>query len=478
MKAIAHYLINRRNFLISMLLICFLFVAPEANAKPLDFNGGVQNEYLYEEVFFLTGTPIKFTGKMKMSEKENKDKVTTTYQFTLTNGTNNSNKLNRSISFETTLSKREDKGQTTSETKIKSYSEKVTINKTTYSLDDYQFSQSSVIDNRPASDYYSGNVVGRKIYKVNKDELITVHVNGRNVGYKNFWGATETQLIDYEIISNRGRAYITSRVSDSKSKTLHYEPHDPVLSSFTGGHIETIRSGIIGEYTYDIPYGSGKGTIELSKENVPSIKRLIVPKFRDLAKHPAKSEIERLYSLGIFDESSKFFSPNTTMTRYDFMVGVLKAINLRVLEEPQKNKQVVPKKSIYKDMNVKDPNYLLIENAVKKGVITGATNGYFKPKDPITRVQAAAILVSALGMEDRAPNPGYQLSFVDKKDIPNWAKDSVYVAEGIGLMTDRNNYFKPNEKMTRAQASQLLIVFLNFLENDLKKNYRDDVLFY
>ena len=33
--------------------------------------------------------------------------------------------------------------------------------------------------------------------------LITVNFSGRNMGYENFWGATETQLIDYEIVSDR-----------------------------------------------------------------------------------------------------------------------------------------------------------------------------------------------------------------------------------------------------------------------------------
>ena len=70
----------------------------------------------------------------------------------------------------------EKKGQTTSNTVVKSYTEKVTrLIKVHITLDDYQFSQGSVIDNRPATDYYSGNVIARKIYlksaKVGKDNI-------------------------------------------------------------------------------------------------------------------------------------------------------------------------------------------------------------------------------------------------------------------------------------------------------------------
>ncbi|WP_207277562.1 S-layer homology domain-containing protein [Sporosarcina sp. E16_3] len=463
------------------LVFSILMATPSAEAKPVEFNGGVLNEYVYEEVFFLTGYPITFSGKATVTEKENKGQLTSTYRFTLASKAGD--KLTRSVVYVSDIDKRADKGQTTAQTSVKSFSEKVTIGKNlTYTLDDYQFSQGAVSDNRPASDYYSGNIVGRKIYKVaNKayktEELINVHVSGRNMGYENFWGATETQIIDYEIVSNERSAFVTSKVSDSKSRTLQYEAHDPSLSSFTGGHAVISKSTMIGEYTYDIPYGEGKGVVHLSQKNVPKIERLIVPKFRDVAKHWAKDDIERLYSLGVFDEKSQFFSPNTPMKRYQFTVGVLKAVDIRVLEQPKKSK--VPKKAIFNDLNVKDPDYLFIESAVEKGIITGVTPDEFKPNSPVTRVQAVAILIRALGMEGRAPSPGYRTNYVDNNKIPPWGKDSVYVATELGLIYgDEKNRFNPNAPLTRAQSAALLVRFLDFLESDLKQNYRDDMLFF
>src|SRR5690606_4187613 len=125
----------------------FLLIAPRAEAKPPDFNGGVLNEYTYEEVFFLTGYPIKFTGKATVSEKEGKGQLTSTYKVTLTSLAGD--KLTRSAVYVSDLDKREDKGQTTAQTTIKSFSEKVTVGAITYTLDDYQFSQGAVSDNRP-----------------------------------------------------------------------------------------------------------------------------------------------------------------------------------------------------------------------------------------------------------------------------------------------------------------------------------------
>src|SRR4051812_37812323 len=115
MNKLIHHLTATRTLFTSILVIAFFLIPPRAEAKPPDFNGGIHNEYFYEEVFFLTGEPIEFTGKVTMTERESKDKVTTTYRFTLTNP--HGYKLTRNISYETVLHERIDKGQTTSETK-------------------------------------------------------------------------------------------------------------------------------------------------------------------------------------------------------------------------------------------------------------------------------------------------------------------------------------------------------------------------
>ncbi|RFU69341.1 S-layer homology domain-containing protein [Peribacillus saganii] len=457
------------------LLLTLLCKVSSAGATPPDLNGGVNNEYTYEEQVFLRGKPERFSGKVTKTESEQKDKKTTTYRFTLT-GPGEKDKLTRSVSYVTDVKERLDKGQTTTQTTVKTYSEKINFDKETFTLVDYQLSHGIVSDNRPASDYYSGNLVGRKIYKTDND-TITVHFSGRNVGYENFWGATETQIIDYEMVSDRGTALITSTVSDSKTKTMKYEPHDPSLSSFTGGHAVISQRNMIGEYTYDIPYGSGTGKANVGQEMVPKIERLIVPKFRDLAKHWAKDDIEKLYSLGVFDEKSNFFSPNTPMNRYQFTVGVLKGADVRVLEPPKNTR--APRKPVYSDLDVKDPDYLYIESAVQKGITKGVTATKFMPKGYLTRAQAVTILIRALGLEHRAPTPGYKTSYTDNSRIPNWAKDSVYVGTEIGLIYgDTKGRFNPNQTMSRAEASLLIIRYLNFLEKDLQQNYRDDMLFF
>lgn len=477
------------TFNLLALLLLLTMLTPSASAKAPDFNGGVLDEYEYEEVFFLGNSPVTFSGKATVTEKENKNQLTSTYKFTLSNIYGD--KLTRSVVYVSDLKSYETKGQTTSNTKVKSYSEKVTMNdsnKTTFTLDDYQFSQGSVIDNRPATDYYSGNVIARKIYirtakvgKITEKKEVTVYMSGRDVGYKNFWGSTDTQFIDYEIVTPEGTSFVTSKVSDSKSRVLEYEPHTPSLSSFVGGHSVISSSNMVSEYTFNMPYsfpGPTTGTIYLNKEKTPKVERLIVPKFRDIAKHWSKPNIEKLYSLGIFDESSNFFSPDAAMKKDQFTVSVAKAVDLRVLEEKPTKKNTV-KKALFEDLDPKDPNYVYIESALNNGIVRPVNAKKFGAKNSITRAEAVTIIVRSLGLEGRAPSPGYKTNFIDDHKIPKEAKDSIYVASELGLIDpDRKNRINANEVLTRGKASQLLVRYLNFLESDLKQNYRDDMLYF
>ncbi|WHT48013.1 hypothetical protein QNH10_18500 [Sporosarcina thermotolerans] len=148
---------NKSKLLVFLCIafISFIILTDRVEARPLDYNGGVMNEYTYEEVFFLESYPITFSGKPVVTERIAKDKITTTYRFNLTS--KSGDKLVRNVVYETALDNRTDKGQTTSQTTVKSYTEKVTTTTNTiFTLDDIQFTHSTVIDHRAASDFYPG----------------------------------------------------------------------------------------------------------------------------------------------------------------------------------------------------------------------------------------------------------------------------------------------------------------------------------
>ncbi|MDR1159829.1 MAG: S-layer homology domain-containing protein, partial [Syntrophomonadaceae bacterium] len=140
----------KRIFAMFLALILAISFSSEAYALPTDFNGGVNNEYEYEELVFVSGEAIKFTGEVSVSEKDKDDKKTISYKFQLTPEDKSiSGKLDRKISYTISYNKRTDKGQTIAETTLDSCKETININGVRYELEDYQFNKSDVIDNRP-----------------------------------------------------------------------------------------------------------------------------------------------------------------------------------------------------------------------------------------------------------------------------------------------------------------------------------------
>jgi hypothetical protein len=494
----------------ALILVATLLVSPlVAFAAPAGFEGGVHNEYQYEEIVFITGEPRVFSGELKITENSRSGTDKVTYKYTLTDkDAAEKTKLTRTVSFETQYTGKDDKGQTIAHTFLTRFSERVEIGSDRYELEDYQFSKSDVIDNRPASDFYSGNFEARKYYRINRDEgEVIVTISGGDVGYENFWGSTETQIINYFITSKRRivdeegdiediswEGTVKAEVSDSMTKRLVYSENEASHSSFYGGYIRTTNREVVSKYEYDLPRMRNnlpdkkqrtRDSIKLSADMVPKVERLPVPKFRDVMGHWAEEFITKLYSLDVFDESHNFFTPEVAMTRAEFTKGVIRACDIRTSMDDDSQKRTTrrrnepPEESPFKDVSVEDEDYQYIKQGLEKNIITGVSKDLFRPNNSLTKAEAVTILMRALGFISRAPNPGYYTSFSDDDKIPSWARDSVYVAREIGIIQgDGYNRFNPGKVMTRAEASAMLVRFLEFLERDLQRDYRENIILY
>ena len=516
-----------KRILIGLLIVAYVltFSAPTL-AAPLDLTGGINDEYNYSEIVFISGQAIKFSGTFKAAEKETDKLKKISCKFSLTPEDKSiKGKLERKVNYEINYAKYSDKGQTIGDREIKSYSETITLDKDKYTLVDYQYSQSDVIDNRPASDYYSGTLKARKTYTLNKNEgKVIVEISGGDVGYDNFWGSTETQVLEYTLDAYRDlndkaaetagknrvswQGAINIVVSDSTNKVLQYDYNQANLSSFNGGHMRVTGQEMVCKYEFDLPYmiparpavparppspavaavpaipdnvKRNRNVIELSRQMVPRVERLIIPRFRDTGGHWAEEDINQLYSLDVFAGDSQFFLPDIPMTRLDFVRAVVKATDMRP-KQPEKKaagKKAQAEASPFIDVQTTDADYLFVKEALDKRLISVNSARRFNPGAELTKAQAITILIKALGFESKAPNPGYVTSFADDAKIPVWSKDSIYVAQEIGLVQgDSFNRIDANRALTRAEASALLNKFLDILQRDLQKDYRDNIVLY
>ncbi len=479
-----------------------------AYASLPDFAGGVNNEYEYQEVVFLSGEPVKFIGTVKVTEKEKETEKTIKYTFDLAPADPEiDGKFSRKMSYTVTYDKKDSKNQTIADVELTSYKETITVGEQQFKLEDCQFSKSDIIDNQPASDYYNGTLTCRKYYSINGEEgKLIVDLSGGTVGYENFWGSTDTQILNYYLKSYAGiigtgddyastpawEGSVDFEVSDSQIKSLRYQGNDAHLSSFSGGWAKITDQDMFSKYTYDLPNinegtvgtGRNRGTGELASSCMPLVERLMVPKFRDTAGHWAEDAINQLYSLDVYDDQTQFFAPDTLATRKEFVVAVVKACDIRVdplSAKKSSRKKTTAEVSPFTDLDTTDPSYTYIKDAVTKGIVSGVTSTRFMPDASMTRAEAITIIIRALGFESLAPNPGYSLNgvFADAEDIPVWAYDSTYVANEIGLLSgDDYGRINPNQELTRAESATLLVSFLDFLRADLQKDYRDDIIVY
>jgi hypothetical protein len=137
-------------------VIAFLIQPIHALAVPLDYSGGVSNEYEYQEYVFLSGEPVKFVGTYDVTERtrtdsrSNSEITTITYRFELIPEDRSiTGELDRRITYNITKTSQDGKGQTISKTEPTRFSESIELGGVEYELIDFQFSKSDVIDNRP-----------------------------------------------------------------------------------------------------------------------------------------------------------------------------------------------------------------------------------------------------------------------------------------------------------------------------------------
>ncbi len=95
-------------------------------------------------------------------------------------------------------------------------------------------------------------------------------------------------------------------------------------------------------------------------------------------------------------------------------------------------------------------------NALKQaGVLSGTGDGSFKPDQPISRAEIAAILARLMNMTSAATN-----SFSDTSN--SWAKSYIEEMHNAGIIYGTgNNQFKPTDHASRAEAVIMILRMLN-----------------
>jgi len=468
----------------------------------------------YQELCFITGEPVLLKGSVKLPVvPTDKDTYSLKYTFELTNVAKGIT-LERGVTFDVTKVTNANITQTKYEKKLTKYTETITTTGGVYTLGKYTFSDSRLEDNTPAVDYFSGlNSTTTRTYYINGDYMtnegyVTYNIDYDTiVGYKHLYGNNETVVVKQEIRNYKPNPSYDPKVynsqeyniwtgtvdigmSSSENVRFEYQYTDPQSISFRGSYFKVTSVSNVLTYKYSLPIVTSgvvdlkstkrnTGEVNLSETYEPSTTTLVSPKIRDIGGHWAEDEIFLLTSMEVFDVEKEYFVPTATISRLDFGKAMVVAIN-GVLPEPTTTEVIKRLRpgvdTLYLDIKPEDPDYHYIQ-FIKENDIMAGKNGYFKPAERLTRQEAITIMIKVLGLQYMAPAPPYKTGFVDDASIGEWAKDSVYMANEIGLVTGTpEGNVLPNKLVSKAEAATMFNSFINHLKDKITYDYREKIL--
>ena len=475
-------------------------------------NAKSKYEYQYQEPCFLSGVPVIMKGTLTLNKsytedtKNNKQILTSQYVYALSNGT--TDKLTRTLKFVTTITIKPN-GQKVESTHLTLARETVNVGGTIYtipSVADYELTKSILNDTKPAVNYYQGEIISKKKYRIgssatSKDYTI---VNSTTIytGYDQYWSSAETQIINQEVVQQRaGKAPVTvgsvkMEVSTTTKKELQYYENLPEQSSIAGGYVQTQVNENVLKYTAELSELDRKKmpttklvtyTGDLKLESFPTSTRMVSPNLNILRGHPSEENIALMFGLEAFQSGEAAdFDPQEYISRAEFVDAFLKVAPEVPLDPAFKPKKTTTRTnknqvitSAFSDVPTSHAFFTGINEASKRSIISGNGKSKFRPEELITFSEAVAIMINALGLNGLAPNPVPVTSFKDNDKIPVYARAPMYVAEQIGLISeDAKGYIYPNSKITKAKFADMMRTYIDYMGKDIRKEYMDRLINY
>ena len=150
------------------------------------------------------------------------------------------------------------------------------------------------------------------------------------------------------------------------------------------------------------------------------------------------------------------FAPEATVTRAQFVTMLMRMLALGA-EGPGDDAEQ------FYDVAREEYYYDAVLAARGKGLILGDEGGNFRPDGAVTRQEAFTMLWRAMGAFNMQPKEsgGGIDGFTDSSEIAQYAVEAAKNLAGLGIIGGyENGSLRPQERLTRAQAAQILYNFM------------------
>jgi len=144
------------------------------------------------------------------------------------------------------------------------------------------------------------------------------------------------------------------------------------------------------------------------------------------------------------------FSPNSNVTREQFLKMLIEAAEVDVAEGDNTFEDVSPD-AWYKPYVLKAKNF---------GIVNGVSDTKFGIGTNITRQDMAVMLSRVIEKLEIDVSGTQFDKFADNENISEYAKDAVQFMKSIGLIEGYNNEFRPKDNLTRAEAATIIAKFI------------------
>lgn len=173
----------------------------------------------------------------------------------------------------------------------------------------------------------------------------------------------------------------------------------------------------------------------------------------------ANAYVSSLYAAGVVNGTGPdTFSPNQAVTSAQVltMIGRLLALSPAASQGAPRQVRAAPPSAAEARFLAAAPPYAqaAIQAAIQDGTLNGV-QGLTNPNAAVTRAQAVALIINALGIGQVAStqaNAPINLTGT----VPNWAHGALALAIQLGLLRGAGGELLANQVLTRAQMAALL----------------------
>ena len=225
-------------------------------------------------------------------------------------------------------------------------------------------------------------------------------------------------------------------------------------ANLTAQTIENAKGGDVYTFTANFDRSSGGGSGGSNRPKPPVVE---IP---DDVPTGLNGKDHYAYIIGYGNNDVR---PQNNITRAE-----VATIFFRLLTDETRTANMT-KSNSYNDVKDGDWFCCAVSTLSKMGIIKGYEDGSFKPNDPISRAEFAAIAARFDPNGDKTPATFFDVT-------SHWAKDEISIAANHGWIKGyEDGSFKPDQKITRAETMTLVNRVLNRLpetKDDLHKDMK------